>query len=312
VPNARQPADPDTRDRPDSGGTASSAAGSTSSSAGGSTAGLVADNTVAGLRDQLARVWGSLETLIGTFGEAEWACATACPGWTVADQVAHVVGTESMLAGHPAPPTGPASTPPHVRNDIGKVNEAWVDHYRNAGTGTLLADFRRVTAERIEQLGAMDDAALDRPSWTPVGQATYRRFLQVRVFDCWVHEQDIRLAVGRPGHLEGPAAEQSVDEVVRALGYLVGKRAAAPAGTRLRLTLTGPVHRTVDVVVAGRAQVVEPDGEPTATVLLPSDLLLRLACGRQPADAALDHGLIALSGDAGLARRVVEHLAYTI
>ena len=32
-------------------------------------------------------------------------------------------------------------------------------------------------------------------------------FLQLRVLDNWLHEQDIRRALGMPGHLGGPAAE---------------------------------------------------------------------------------------------------------
>jgi uncharacterized protein (TIGR03083 family) len=274
--------------------------------------GIVADSSLAGVRAQLEAVWASIGTLTDDLTPEQWATPTACPGWTVADQVAHIVGTESMLAGRPAPPPGPGPQPPHVRNDIGQVNEAWLDHYRAAGLEALLRDFGQVTSERLRQLAGMDDADLERPSWTPVGQATYGRFLQVRVFDCWVHEQDIREAIGRPGHLEGPAAEQATDEVVRALGYLVGKRAAAPSGSRVRIKLTGPVRRTVDVAVADRAQVVEPAGEPTAMVALASDLFLRLACGRRPAAPAIDAGAVSLSGDAELARSVVEHLAYTI
>ena len=43
---------------------------------------------------------------------------------------------------------------------------------------------------------------------TPAGPDTYGRFMRVRIFDCWMHEQDIRRAVGRPGHVEGPAVDR--------------------------------------------------------------------------------------------------------
>ena len=33
-------------------------------------------------------------------------------------------------------------------------------------------------------------------SFTPAGKDTYGRFMQIRVFDCWLHEQDIRDALG--------------------------------------------------------------------------------------------------------------------
>ncbi len=74
----------------------------------------------------------------------------------------------------------------------------------------------------------MGPEEFDAPTQTPVGMAPYRRFMEIRVFDCWLHEQDIRSAIGRPGHEDGPCAEMSVDEVVRALGFIVGKQACAP------------------------------------------------------------------------------------
>ena len=41
----------------------------------------------------------------------------------------------------------------------------------------------------------------------------YREFMRVRVMDSWVHEQDIRVATGRPGHDSGPAAQLSIDRL---------------------------------------------------------------------------------------------------
>jgi uncharacterized protein (TIGR03083 family) len=135
--------------------------------------------------------------------------------------------------------------------------------------------------------------------------------MQIRVFDCWVHLQDVRDAVGRPGDGSGPVAEQAVDEIVRALGLLVGKRAGAPEGSSVTLNLTGDVERPLHVMVEGRARVVEGlDGPATATLTLPSGIFTRLACGRvAPAKVASD---IRAEGDGDLAQRVIDHLAFTI
>jgi ubiquinone biosynthesis protein UbiJ len=61
----------------------------------------------------------------------------------------------------------------------------------------------------------------------------------------------------------------------------------------------------------GRAKVVDAlDGEPTATIALPSSLFLRLAGGRQdPAEALAE---ITLGGDVGLARQLATNFAFTI
>ncbi len=278
--------------------------------------GIVADNSAAGLTAQLAQVWDSLAGLGSGLTDTDWEAPTPCPGWPVSAQYAHMIGTESMLLGRPNPEVD-AGSPAHVRNQIGGFNEVWVVALASHPRMEVLDLFREVTTERRQALAAMTEDDFSAESWTPVGKSDYRRFMQIRVFDCWVHEQDIRDALGRAGHESGPVAEQAVDEIVRAAGYLVGKKAAAPAGSSVRFELTGPVERRIDVAVTdGRAQVVESlDGDPVATVTLGSTAFTRLACGRiGPAEVISDGRLggVRLAGDAALGRRVAENLAFTI
>jgi uncharacterized protein (TIGR03083 family) len=273
--------------------------------------GVRAGNSKDELTAQLQEVWDSMADLGAGLDDAGWSAATPCPGWPVSAQYAHVIGTESMLLGRPNPDVQPPETQPgHVRNQIGGFNEVWVTALAARPRPEVLDAFAEVTTARKQALAAMTEEDFSAASWTPIGQADYRRFMQIRVFDCWVHEQDVRDAVHRPGHEAGPAAEQSVDEVVRALGFIVGKKAGAPAGTSVRFRLTGPAERQVDVEVGDRARVVETaGGEPTATLELPAGVFTRLACGRlSPSEAT---GVI-ISGDAGLGARVLENLAFTI
>ena len=195
-------------------------------------------------------------------------------------------------------------------------NERWITALQSETRGEVLGRLAEVAAARTAALEAMTDADFSAPSWTPVGQADYRRFMQVRVFDCWVHEQDVRHAVGRPGHEQGPAAEQSVDEVVRAIGFIVGKKAGAPEGSSLLIELSGPVRRDIRVAVAGgRARVVDDlEASPTASLALSSTAFTRLACGRVDPESVIagSFGGVHVAGDAELARRVVSNLAFTI
>jgi uncharacterized protein (TIGR03083 family) len=275
-----------------------------------------ADNSAAALTDQLDQVWTSLASLGASLSDAQWLLPTDCPGWDVAAHYAHVIGTESMLLGRPRPDVD-AGKPAHVRNDIGGINEVWVVALAGESRQSVLARFDEVTGARRAALAAMTEDDFSAPARTPVGQADYRRFMQIRVFDCWAHEQDVRAAVGRPGHVDGPVAEQAVDEIVRALGYLVGKKAGAPDGSAVTIELTGPVERRLHVVVDGRAKVVEALDRPaTATVTTGSTIFARMACGRVDPAAVLagDGGVseVELAGDMELGRRVVTSLPFTI
>lgn len=276
---------------------------------------IVADNSAAGLTSQLVSVWASLRDLGAGLSDEEWTAPSPCPGWPVSALYAHMIGAESTLLGRANPEIDPGS-PPHVRNDIGKFNEQWVASLAGEPRQEVLRRFDEVTGERGRALAGMGEEDFSAESWTPIGKSDYRRFMQIRVFDCWVHEQDIRDAVARPGPEDGPAAEQSVDEVARAFAYLVGKKAGASDGSSVTVELTGPVHRRLHIaVVDGRARIVESlDGPATAQVSLSSRALTRLACGRVDPASVLGGALggAHIQGDEGLARRLVENLAFTI
>jgi uncharacterized protein (TIGR03083 family) len=258
----------------------------------------------------LGSEWSIIADLLAGLDVEAWS-QPALPGWDVHDVLAHMIGTERTLAGSPPPGLADVEAGPHVRNDVGRLNEAWVVALRDRPHADLLDDFRTVTADRLASLRAMSPEEFNAPSWTPAGQATYARFMQIRIFDCWMHEQDIRAALGIPGNESGAAAEEALEEVVKALGYIVGKRGRAPDGSSVLIRLTGPLQRDLPVVVDGRARFVAAiEGEPTASLALSSSLFLRLAGGREDAEAAV--GRIDLGGDTGLARQLVTNLAYTI
>jgi uncharacterized protein (TIGR03083 family) len=272
----------------------------------------MSDLSKARLVPALQATWSSLIDLCGRLGDADWEVTTECPGWTVRDNVAHVVGTESMLLGRPQPTV---DVPPyeHVHNPIGEFNESWVEAYRQRSPAEVLADLVEVTGARSEQLAAMSEDEFAAESWTPAGQSTYSRFMRIRVFDCWLHEQDIRRALGRPGAQSGLAAEAALDEVVEAMGYIVGKKGGAPDGSTVVVEVIGPTARTITVHVDGRARVVdEAPGAVTATVRLPLGEFMALAGGRADPLRLLDDGTVEVAGDVELATRVASNLAFTI
>ena len=154
----------------------------------------------------------------------------------------------------------------------------------------------------------MDQTAFDAESFTPAGPDTYGRFMRIRVMDMWMHEQDIREVVGRPGHDGGAAPEFALDEMTGALGFVVGKRAGAPAGASVRFDLTGPAARRIDVEVGDRARVVDAiDGPPTVTLAMPALLFTRL-CGGRGADPAG----VEVTGDDALGAAVVANMGFMI
>lgn len=254
----------------------------------------------------LADAWEALSRLGHELRDDEWLLPTDCPGWSVQDNLAHVIGLERMLQGHPVP-EAVASPGSHVHNDLGRVNEAWVAAMRPLSGAEALEQFDIVASERLAELAALSTDAWDAPADTPAGRDTYRGFMRLRAFDSWVHEQDIRRATRRPGHLTGPAAEHSVDHLGRMLPFIVAKRAAAPDGSVVTWTLTGPVERRFAAVVdAGRGSLhLHDDRAPTAAITSDTETFVCLVCGRWAAQRAHHEGRLTVAGDEALANRVL-------
>ena len=273
-----------------------------------STSEIPKDRTI----DALAAVWASIRELVATLDDEQWKSPSPLPGWDVQANMAHMIGTEAMLLGEPTPEVDlDRDAAGHIRNDIGAFNEVWVVALADRPPAEVLAVFDDFTARRLEALRSMSLEEWNAETFTPVGKESYGRFMQIRVFDCWFHEHDIRDAVGRPGHDAGPAVVVTLDEVTGAMGFVVGKRAGVPTGSRVRFELTGSSGRVIDVEVDERAAVVEQlSGDPTVTISMPVVPFTRLCGGRTTLDAVREQ--VVVSGDVDLGERILAQLNYTI
>lgn len=255
----------------------------------------------AALVDRLEEVWSSTARLGDSLSEADWKAPTECPGWRVQDCLVHVIGIESVLLGRPQPAVEELPDGPHIKNDIGRSNEVWVEAYRDRSGPDVLEEFRAVTAERLAALRA-PDMDFGAETWTPVGPGTVRDLLPFRVFDSWVHEQDMRRAVGKPGGWDGDAARVSLDRVSGVMPMIVGKKVKPADGTTVVFEVVGPAGR--DLVIGmdgGRAQPLDrAPAAPTVRIRLSGEAFLRLSAGRGDADEILGSGTVELIGDAAL------------
>jgi len=261
--------------------------------------------------DKLEATWRALAAVGAELSEAEWKLPTDCPGWTVQDNLSHVIGTERVLQGlSPAPVL--ADYPDHVKNPIGRHNEDEIELRRPQPGAEVLAEWNELLELRLSTLRNGDDEYYARPMVTPTGPGTMADFLHIRVMDCYAHEQDIRRAVARPGDLDSPAAAHAVDRLLRTVPIVVGKRAGTPEGKTFVLHLTGPVARSVALtVVDGRATVVPtiPD-DVAVTVTMDSETFLVLALGRRTAEQTSAGWSI--TGDTEIGTKFVSQLGMMI
>jgi uncharacterized protein (TIGR03083 family) len=241
-------------------------------------------------------------TLGDSLTPEQWAAQTECPEWTVKDVYSHLVGGELWMAeGHPPPNQGLAT-----------IAGRPVEQRRDADADSVLAELREVFDLRRRQLEA-DPPDPTEPAVTAYGApVTLGILLSHRAFDAWVHEQDIRRAVGSPGNLGTPAAQVAYLILISAMPRVVAKLAAAPAGSSVRLVVDGPVafDDLITVDDSGRAHLqpgAGPTVEPTVALRTDWETFSRLAAGR----IAPDTSGVSVSGDRDLGERILAHIAVT-
>jgi uncharacterized protein (TIGR03083 family) len=266
-------------------------------------------------QDELAgyvEVWWSavadLLALLEEVPEAEWSTPTDLPGWDVTACAAHTAHLESRLAGAPEE-TAEVGEPAHVTGLMGLYTEIGVINRRDAGKAAILAEIREATARRYEQLRT--DPPYDgdaRPEVIFGGVPwSWRVLLRNRVLDVWMHEQDVRRAVGRPGNLDSPAAHHTAAYLAEGFGYVLAKKVQAPAGTTAVVRI-GEAAWAFEVGEDGRGRPLPAaPATPTLTIEADIDGYTRLAGGR----SAPESGSVTVTGDAELAERVLARMATT-
>ena len=238
---------------------------------------------------------------------------TECPGWTVHDQISHVVGVESWLEGHKDPRVDMPYYD-HIRNDLGKKVEYAVEVRRGRTGAEVVAELEDVLAQRLSTLRDPDltDSSIINGPFGPDLAATV---MLLRTFDVWTHEQDIRSALGRPGNLSSQAASVFVSTVMLQLPRLIAKGAGVEPGHVVVIDVTGPIVARqgvrVEIDEQGRPRGHQMPADPTpdgaTTISLSTEAFTRRAAGRR----SVSETAYSVVGDDAIARRVLEALVVT-
>lgn len=248
--------------------------------------------------------------LLRSLDADDWERPTDLPGWDVKAVAAHLAHLEAELAGEPQPDVEVPELA-HVTSPMSVYTEAGPIARRDVDPQAVVDELERCVGMRRAELAANPpidgrQAPPVRPSGVP-WDWDWGTLLSHRVVDVWMHQQDVRRAVGRPGGLETPGAAHTVGVFARALGFVVGKKVGAPPGTVVAVDVLGLKAFAVRVGDDGRAVPVDHTTEATTRISLGVEEYTVLSGGRRgPGSVAVD-----VTGDDELAGRVLAALAVT-
>jgi len=256
----------------------------------------------------LDETWTAILALLDEVTDEQWAWPTPCSAWTVRDLASHLGAVEGQFQSLPQPET-PA---PEPSEGIDGWTAAGVEARRRWSPAQVRAEIVAASSAQIAHLATLEDAGWQAERFGPLGPTTEDGLARIRVFDVYLHLLDLRAALGRPLGVTGDDASEPtacrvcVDRVFEVTPWGAAKKAGLADGARVRLDLSGPGGRVVDVVVEGgkaRLEPGDPDTVPPDVVSGSAVAYLLTASGRvDVADVA--GGLTTAGTDAA---RLVSH-----
>lgn len=256
----------------------------------------------------------SLLELLGSLTPGEWRAATAAEPWAVRDLVAHLVGDDlgrlsRSRDGHLA--DGPANCE-SLAQFLDRHNAQWVTAAQRFSPA-ILTELLTMTSDRIREFwNAADLSAVGEPvSWAgpdpaPVWLDCARDFTED-----WVHQQQIRDALSRPGPDSPAQLGAVVDTFMHAIPRTLQDHAPASTTEATSISIVVEDDSSTNVWSWEKAGSgwfpSDPPSDPATTLACSADTWWRL-CVRMntPAQARQN---TKITGDHHLANAALQAIA---
>jgi uncharacterized protein (TIGR03083 family) len=189
----------------------------------------------------LAREEQALLDVLGDLTAEQWATPTVCTGWTVQDVASHILGDKLGLLSR-----GRDGQRVDVPRDdepfpafIDRINDEWVVACRRLSPEVLFALLVDCSTQIVDLWKRLDPDELGGPvSWAGPSPAPVWLNAAREYTEYWVHQQQIREAVGVP-LLDAPEfLTPVVDTFMRALPYTL-REITATKGKRVSYSVSG-------------------------------------------------------------------------
>src|SRR5436309_6013639 len=181
--------------------------------------------------DALAAQFRELVDLLAGLADDDFARPTRCPGWNVAEVVAHCEGMLHRLVGENARPVDGAAEVdrvgyyrydpdgPREGEDPDKtfsevIRDRVIDEVRGRGDDDLRASLRHAADDAVRGVRAIPADRVIKRSGHP--RMTFGEFVASRSLEFGVHTMDIAHAVGRPEQVQ-PGAEAVITAILDGL-----------------------------------------------------------------------------------------------
>lgn len=220
--------------------------------------------------------------LLRSLTDDEWSRPTIAGAWTVRDVTAHLLDTALRRLSFARDGWLPRADIRSEADLVATINAANAEGVRALGRlspQVLIALTEIATRELCDYLRSLDPMA---PAPFPVswaGEAASLNWFDIarELTERWHHQQQIRLAVGKPGIMTPRLYHPVLDCFLRALPYAY-RDVKVPSGSRVQVVITGDCGGVWTIERQARGwRLDRSEGDPVlARVTIPQELAWRL------------------------------------
>jgi len=261
--------------------------------------------------DLFPKLDGMLLSLLRSLAPADWEKQTVSPRWKVKDVAAHLLDT--ALRGVSIGRDGYVAENPAIKSSadlarfINRLNHEGVTVYRRLSPAVLIA-VMEVATKSFGELHASRDPDAMAPfgvSWAGEEESA-NWFHTAREFtERWHHQQQIRLAVDKPGIMTRELYFPVLDCFLRALPFAY-RRISAKPGTYAQFMISGECGGSWYLYRAEETwQLLKRSfGEKASETIIPQEIAWRIFTKGIDRESALEQ--VRVSGDAELGLHVLD------
>jgi uncharacterized protein (TIGR03083 family) len=242
-----------------------------------------------------------LLVLLRTLGPEEWAKPSPCPGWTILDLAAHLLGDDFHFIAvnrdrhrGTEPPDGLTET--QFVAWLDSLQDGWVREARRLSP-RLVIDLLTWTAPRLIDTFKTQDptARVAHVSWAGPEKVTVWLDQVRELSEYWIHRQQLRQGLGLGSDLRPDLAGPVLDGLRWAYPFRL-RQAPRTAGETITITITGPVSVTWHLVAtrAGWEFRNERGSNQVAQMTASTEHMWRLLTNNLARD---DYNQVDLTGD---------------
>ncbi len=251
---------------------------------------------------------GRLIELLEGLEPGEWELPTVAPRWKVRDVAAHLLDTALRRLSLGRDGFFTEAPEGSLADFINRINQRGVETYGRLSSPVLISLMRTATGELAEHFPSLDPAGAARFAVSWAGEdVSLHWFDTAREYtERWHHQQQIRLATGRPGIFSRELYHPVLDCFLRALPHHY-RGVEARDGSLIRFEVTGDAGGVWNLARQdGSWKLVESAAAPNSTARIPQEIAWRIFT--KGMDRKTAESLIEWSGTE-LARHVLSLIA---